>query len=187
LHDYSVRGEVGTAVLQAYLPENFFSLEPERIAEFRTDFAAQRLEYQSAVQSIVDEAAEIASEGEMESVKSSIIELAKQRVDDVQKTYRRANQRMVLRTLGMSLSPPAIATFIGSALGIGIFAPAGIMAAVSLFGAGLLIDHNEAKSERPRVRGPTCWMLPSCDVATTRRLRRLRRLWLLSAIQHIRR
>jgi hypothetical protein len=149
-HDYAVRGEVGTAILRAYLPENFSDLEPERIKDFREEFSAQRTAYQSEIQSHVGRLAEITSEGELESKKADIVELAKQRVDDVQRTYRRANQRMVLKTLGMSLTPPALATFIGSALGIGIFAPAGIVAAVSLFGAGLLLDRDEAKAERDK-------------------------------------
>jgi hypothetical protein len=147
-YDYAIAGEVGTTVLQAYLPEDFLSLEPARIAEFRQEFAVQRLEYQSAVQEIVADYTGVASEGELETVKGRIVDLAKQKVDDTQKTYQRANKRMALKAFGMTLTPPAIATFIGSALGIGIFAPAGIVAAASLFGAGLLIDHEEAKSER---------------------------------------
>jgi hypothetical protein len=147
-YDYSVRGEVGTAVLEAYLPENFSDLEPERIRGFRKEFSTQRRDYQAEVQSHVDKLANGSSEGELDSIKDDIVELAKQKVDNVQRTYRRTNQRMVLRTLEMSLTPPAIAAFVGSALGIGIFAPAGIAAAMSLFGAKLLIDYNEAKDKR---------------------------------------
>lgn len=147
LHDYEIRGEVGTAVLEAYLPENLSELDPERIKEFREEFSAQRLAYQTAVQEIVDQYASTASEGTLETVRKQIEDLARERVNETKKTYQRANQRMVINTLGMSLTPPAIATVIGSALGIGIFAPAGIAAAVSLFAAKVLLDRDEARSE----------------------------------------
>ena len=159
LHDYSVRGEVATTVLQAYLPKNFSNLEVKRIAEFRKEFAAQRLAYQSAVQSIVDEHAKVASEGELESVKRNIVELAKQKVDDTQRTYRRANQEMVVKAVTVSLTPPAIATAIGSALGIGIFGPAGIVAALSILGAKLLLDRDKANTER--AKSPWSYVLDS--------------------------
>jgi hypothetical protein len=149
-YDYSVRGEVATTILEAFLPEDFFNLEPKRIADFRNEFSARRLKYQTAVQDIVDQYMNTASEGTLESVKKQIEDLAKEEINETKKTYQRANQKMVLQTLGMSLTPPALATFIGSALGIGIFAPAGIVAAVSLFGAKLLLDRDEAKAERDK-------------------------------------
>jgi len=158
-YEHSVSSEVATESLKAYLPKDLSSLKPERIAEFREKFAAQRLAYQTAVQSIVDEHAKVASEGELQSLKRSIVELAKQRVDDTQRTYRRANQEMVVKAFGVSLTPPAIATTVASALGIGIFAPAGIAAALAILGTKLLIDREKAKSERSK--SPWSYVLDS--------------------------
>lgn len=162
-YDYSVRGEVATTVLQAYLPKDLSNLEVERIAEFREEFAAQRLAYQTAVQSLVDEATKVASEGELESLKASIVELAKEKVDDTRRAYRRANQEMVVKAVGVSLTPPAIATSIGSALGIGIFGPAGIVAALSILGAKLLLDRDKANAER--AKSPWSYVLDSAQLA----------------------
>jgi hypothetical protein len=162
-HDYSVSGEVATTVLQAYLPKNLADLEFERIAEFREEFAAQRLAYQIEIQSMVEKATKVASEGELEALKDSIVELAKQNVDDTRSTYRRAHQEMVIKAVGVSLTPPAIATAIGSALGIGIFGPAGIVAALSILGAKLLLDRDKANTER--AKSPWSYVLDSARLA----------------------
>jgi hypothetical protein len=47
----------------------------------------------------------------------------------------------------MTLTPPAVATSIASALGIGIFAPAGLALAVALFGVGAMLKHAEAEAK----------------------------------------
>ncbi len=65
-YDYrSLRGDVATSVLNAYLPNNFHSLNSSIIREFRTEFAAQRLKYDKEIQSICKEFGDVASEGEL--------------------------------------------------------------------------------------------------------------------------
>ncbi len=161
-HDYSISGEVATTVLQAYLPEGFFSLEPQQIAEFRSLFSAKRLKYQTTVQEIVDKYSAAASVGQLEAVKKDITEIARAEVEETRRAYQRAKQEMVIKTLRMSLTPPAIATFIGSALGIGIFAPAGIVAALSLFGTSLLLDFD--KAEKDRAKSPWSYVLDAAKL-----------------------
>jgi hypothetical protein len=95
----------------------------------------------------VDQYSKTAFKGTLESVKKQSEKLEKERINETKKTYQHANQKMVLKGFGMSLTPPAIASLIASALDIGIFAPAGIVAAVGLVGAGLLVACDEAKSE----------------------------------------
>src|SRR5262245_108953 len=148
-HDVrAVRGEVSTAVLEAYLPENFHNIELERLAEFRSQFAAQRLRYEREIQSIVREFSEVASENQLGIVKARIIELAKQRVEETKDKYKLAKLKTAVKAFGLSLTPPAVAASLASALGIGIFAPAGIAAALSLFGVQLLIEREEARATK---------------------------------------
>jgi hypothetical protein len=45
------------------------------------------------------------------------------------------------------IDSPGHSNLLASALGVGIFAPAGIVAAISLAGAGLLVERDEASSE----------------------------------------
>jgi hypothetical protein len=114
-YEYSIEGEVGATVLQAYLPENFFNMVPGRIAEFREDFRAQRHKYQGVIQDLVEEYERISSEGQLELLKDEIVEVAKKRADDTQGAYRRAKLGMALKTFSVSLTPPALLTSIGSA------------------------------------------------------------------------
>jgi hypothetical protein len=144
------RGEVATSVLQAYLPKDFYAIEPHRIAEFRESFASKRLEYEKEVQSIAREFAEVASEGELRNVKNRIISLAKERVEETKTTYKRAKLEMIVKTFGVSITPPALIASITSALGIGIFAPAAFAAALSLLAASKFIEWDKAKSDREK-------------------------------------
>jgi hypothetical protein len=149
-HDYSVRSEVSTAILEAYLPKDLSNLRPERIAEFRSEFSARRLEYQTTVQEMVDKYEKTSSEGELEDLKKQMVILATEQVERTKKTYRRAKQDMVIKTIGISLTPPATIAFVASALSIGILGPVGIATALSLFGAGLLLEWDKARSERAK-------------------------------------
>jgi hypothetical protein len=144
----ALRSNIITTILEAYLPENFNSLAAERIAEIRSEFATQRLKYESAVQSLCNEFADIASEGELGKLNDRIIEIAKERIEDTKNTYKRANLQLALQSLGISLTPPALVGSIASVLGIGIFAPAGIAAALSAFAAKTFLDWHQAKDER---------------------------------------
>ena len=163
LHDArSVRAQVATAVLEAYLPADFDDLALERLAGFRADFATLRLRYQSEIQSMVREFSDVASEGQLEVIKDRIIELAKERIEETTEAYRRAQLKTVVKVFGISLTPPAVATSIASALGIGLFAPAAIAAAVSLFGLELLIDRGEARSAR--TNSPWSYVLNAAEL-----------------------
>ncbi|MDT4965383.1 MAG: hypothetical protein QOJ64_120 [Acidobacteriota bacterium] len=148
-YDYrALRGEVASSVLQAYLPSNVCSLEPIRIAEFRADSGPQRLKYQKEIQAVCREFSEVSSEGELAKIKDRIVSLAQERVEDTKQIYRRAKLDIVVKSIGISVTPPALATYIASALGVGIFAPAGIVAALSIFIATRLIEWDKAKLEK---------------------------------------
>ncbi|MEJ7677206.1 MAG: hypothetical protein WKG06_04900 [Segetibacter sp.] len=155
----ALRGDVTTAILQAYLPENFHSLDIQVINEFRTDFAAQRLKFEKEIQSVCKELGDVASEGELANVKERIVELAKDRVEEVKKTYRRSKIEMIVKAFGVSIAPPAILTSVASALSIGIFAPAAIVSAISILVATKLIELDKAKSDKDK--SPWSYVLDS--------------------------
>ena len=140
--------QVATAVLQAYLPENLVTLRPERIRELRESKGKEMLKYQAAIQSLVDEYGKVASVGEYETVKRRIIAIATDEVEKIKQNFQHSNQRLVLKSFSVSLTPPALAASIASLLHIGIIAPVGIAAALSVFAVSILIDWNEAKSAK---------------------------------------
>jgi hypothetical protein len=162
-HDFrTIQGEVAVSVLQAYLPNNFLAIDLEHLAEFRAEFATQRLKYEKEVQSLVTEFAGVASEGQLEAMKKRILDIAKERVEETRKTYQRAKLEMVINTFGITLTPPALAASIASILGIGIFAPAGIAAALSVFAAKSLLSWNKAKSEKSK--SPWSYVLDAAQI-----------------------
>jgi hypothetical protein len=73
-----------------------------------------------------------------------------EQIEETKKMYQRAKLEMAIKTFGLTLTPPAIVASIASALGIGIFAPAGIAAALSVFAAQLLLDWDKAESEKSK-------------------------------------
>lgn len=162
-HDVrAVRGQVSSAVLEAYLPEDFHNIELERLAEFRSEFAAKRLQYEKEIQSIIHEFEDVASEGQLGILKDRIVDLAKERVEETRKAYKLANLQTVLKVFGISLTPPAMVASIASALGVGIFAPAGIAAALSLFAADSLIEWHKARSAKKN--SPWSYVLDAAKV-----------------------
>lgn len=142
--------QVTTAVLEAYIPEKLFSMDPRQIAEFREEFAVKRLKYEAAIQSLIKEFKDVASEGQLLQLKERIIDIAKERVDETRQTYQRAKLEMIAKTFGVALTPPAFVTTLASALGIGIFAPAGIAAAISILLATKLIEWDKAKIDKEK-------------------------------------
>jgi hypothetical protein len=74
------------------------------------------------------------------------LEIAKERVDETKKAYKRVKLNTLIASFGVSLAPPALATSIASALGIGLFAPAGIAAVLSVFSAKALLDWEKGRS-----------------------------------------
>jgi hypothetical protein len=144
----SVTGTVTQAVLEAYLPSDFSSLPIEQIAELRTQLQEKRLQFQVEVQNHCRELLRVASEGEARLLEKRIIDLAKDRVATTRKVYERARLDAVLKTFSVSLAPPALVSSLASALGIGLFAPAGIATALSLFVASRLFEFDKAAMDR---------------------------------------
>ncbi len=144
------RSDVATAILTAHLPEDLPALALERIAELRSELATGRLKFQKDVQSLVDEYSAVASEGELEKVRGTIIAIAKERIEQTRRAYRLTKLSTVVKTIGVSLAPPALLTTVASALGIGLFTPASIGAALALFGAQTLSELKKAKLEKEK-------------------------------------
>jgi hypothetical protein len=90
----------------------------------------------------------VSSEGELNAVVPRIVEVATERVEFVRKNYRRAQVDIGIRAVGLSLTPPALAASLASALGVGIFAPAGIALALGAFAAKTVLDWDKATSEQ---------------------------------------
>lgn len=147
-HNGSLQGDVAQGVMQFFLPKNYTTIDPLRIAEFRSESGPQRLRYQKEIQSVVREFAEVASERELQSLTSKIIDIAKDRVEETHKTFRRARLDTVVKSFGLTVTPPAIMTSVASALEIGLIAPVSIAAAMSLFAAARLIELDKAAMER---------------------------------------
>jgi hypothetical protein len=148
-HDLrGLTGMVASSTLEAYLPEGFADLAPDKLADLRAGLAAGRLKYQATVQELTSELAKVASEGELATIRAAVEEVAQERVEETERSYRRANLKTVVEGVGMTLTPPAVVTSVASALGIGLFGPVGVAAAISLFGAGALLAHIQARAER---------------------------------------
>lgn len=164
-YDYrALRGDVSTLVLQAHLPERFESLEPQRIAEFRQEFAAQRLKFNREIQAVCRELGEVASEGHLKSIRERVLAIANERIEEVRGTYRRGKLDTITTMLGMSVAPPAILTSLGSILGIGIFAPAAVVAGLSLAAAKTLSDVEKTRFDRKK--NPWSYALDSSALGT---------------------
>jgi hypothetical protein len=145
-----VRGEIMTSILEAHVPSGLDTLPPDQIAELRAEMATGRLRYHRDVQGVVQEFAGVASEGELSTVKQRIVSIATERVDDVKQTYRRARLDTIVKAIGIPVVPPAMAASIASALGIGIFAPAGVVAALAAVGAARLLELEKAKADKAK-------------------------------------
>jgi hypothetical protein len=147
--DEQLRGEVAAAVLQAYVPKDLATIEPARIADCRAQLSADRLKFQAEVQRLVrDFAGEAASVDTYEMVKAQLVEMASDRIEQTKRTYRKARLDVTAQALNLSLTPPALATAAASALHIGLLAPAGIAATLSLFTASKVIEWRNARSDR---------------------------------------
>ena len=144
----SARAAVATSTLEAYLPADFAQLEPAQLADIRADLASGRLKYQAEINDLVGKYSAAASEGELSTLQTTITEIAFQQVDETKSAYKRAKLATVIQGFGVTLTPPAVATTLASALGIGIFGPAGIAMAISLFGAAAILNLREAKAAR---------------------------------------
>jgi hypothetical protein len=150
-HDVrNTRGALATAVLQANLPRDFGVLDPHRLAEFRSEFAASRLKYQAAIQELISQFEKVSSEDTLGRIRREIVEIAKERIKETDITYKKGRFEIVSKSLALTLTPPALAATLASALHIGLFAPAGIAAALSLFAVQTILERRKAKMERAR-------------------------------------
>lgn len=110
----------------------------------------QRLQYQAAIKSIVDQITNSTSEGELESAKRRAKEAAEDNIETTKKIYQRARTQTMLTTLGIyvATTAPALAGFLTSALGIGILEPIGITAMLSLTTTKSFLDMKKATQEK---------------------------------------
>jgi hypothetical protein len=138
------------------------------LAEVRAELAAGRLRYQAEVQATVDQLVGVSSEGELNAAKTAISEIAQARVEETRRTYLRSNLTLATETFGVTLTPPALAASIASALGLGFFAPAGIATALSLFGAAALLKWGEARASR--AENPWSYVLEATQKSRQARL-----------------
>jgi hypothetical protein len=138
------------------------------LAEVRAELAAGRLRYQAEVQATVDQLVGVSSEGELNAAKTAIAEIAQARVEETRRTYLRSNLTLATETFGVTLTPPALAASIASALGLGFFAPAGIATALSLFGAAALLKRGEARASR--AENPWSYVLEATQKSRQARL-----------------
>jgi hypothetical protein len=145
----NIVGQVATTTLDAYLPDD---LAIEKIVELRNATELKRLEYQAAIASIVEEIEKVSSKGELDKIARRAEDLAKARIEEAKKKYRLAKLGIITKSLGVSLAPPALAASISSLLGIGIFMPAAVGAAICLAGAELLASREKAKIERDNTK-----------------------------------
>lgn len=145
--DEELRGQVAVAVLEAYVPEGLATVDPARIAECRAQLSASRLNFQAEVQNLVQTFGGVASVDTYETVKSQLVDMAKQRIEQTRTTYRKAKLDVTVQALNVSLTPPALATAAASALHIGLLAPVGLSAVLSLFAASKVIEWRNARSE----------------------------------------
>lgn len=164
MYDYrALRGDVATSVLEAHVPKGFESMEPQRIAEFRQAFSAQRLKFNREVQAICREFGDVASEGELQQVKDRIVAIANERIAEVRQTYERGRLEIVTKSLSISLAPPALVSTLASVLDVGIFAPGAIAGALSLIAAKTLADTAQARMERKK--SPWSYALDSASLS----------------------
>lgn len=155
--DSSFGSDVATRVLQAYFPANLSNLDPERIRDCRNQLSEKRLAYQQAIQSLCDDYAKVASEGELGRLRSRAVDLAKERIQHTQAAYRNAKIELVVGSFGLSLAPPALASVLASALSTGIWLPGAVASAVSLFASKALLGR--AKSKREYDASPWSYVL----------------------------
>jgi hypothetical protein len=144
----SAQAAVAVTTLEAHLPADFDRVDIAQLAEVRAELAAGRLRYQAAIGALVNELGAVASEGELARVQAAIVEIASEKVHETKAAYDRAKVKTAIEGVGVTLTPPAIATTIASALGIGIFAPAGVAIALSLFGTGAYLKWQEARAAK---------------------------------------
>jgi hypothetical protein len=138
--------DVALRVIEAFVPRELAEMDVQRIAQLRDELSTQRLQFQRDVQSLCDEFTKLFSEDSLRAAARRIEELAKARVEEARRAYRRARVEMVLKTFGMAVAPPALFTSVASMLGIGLFAPASIAAGLAFVIAQALAAKEQVRS-----------------------------------------
>jgi hypothetical protein len=110
----------------------------------------------------VKEFSDIASEGQLDKIKKTITDIAIERVEETRKIYQRAKVEIVAKTFGLSITPPALVASISSALGIGLFAPVGITAALASIGIIKWLEYQKAKTDK--LKSPWSYVLDSAQL-----------------------
>ena len=143
------RADVATGLLQAHLPD-LSALSLDQLSGIRAGLGAGRLKYQRDVQELVDKFAAVASEGELESMKRNLVAIATEQIEQTKKIYRANRASAVAKFIGVSLTPAGVISAVASAVGVGIFMPASIVASLALAGALTLADLEKARAERAK-------------------------------------
>ena len=147
-HERVLRGEVAKAVIEAYVPEKLLSMDPERIADLRSELSIKRLKFQKEIQQLCGDFAGVSSADQLEDLKRKVVDMANENIEATKTTYRRAKIDVLLKSFAISLTPPALGASLASLLGLGIIVPLGIASTLSLFAAKSLLDIRKARSER---------------------------------------
>jgi hypothetical protein len=147
----ALQGNVTLKTLEAYVPQDLGKLPIPQVAELRGRLGEARLKYQSEIQSLTQQFAKVGSEGELKNLEEKITSIAKERIEATRKSYHLVNLNVAAQVIGLSFAPLGLLTWVGSALGIGVFAPASILAGVALGGAKLLIEREKGKLEKDKV------------------------------------
>ncbi len=145
-----LQANVAARTLEAYVPHELSKLPLAQIADIRSHMGEARLKYQSDIQSVCQEFTKVASAGELKNLERRITDVAKQRIESTRKAYALVKLNVVTQAIGLSCAPLGVLTWVGSALGIGILAPASILAGLALGGAKLLIDREKGKLEKEK-------------------------------------
>ncbi|MBP1135657.1 hypothetical protein JOE31_001889 [Arthrobacter sp. PvP023] len=146
--DLQLRGEVATAVIEAYLPADLLHVEVQRLAECREELSVNRLKFQAEIHGLVKTFSEVASVDTFESLKGQLVQIGQERIKQTQRTYRRAKFDVSPQALMVSLTPPALATAAESVLQSGVIGPIGLAATLALFAAGKVLDLRQARTNR---------------------------------------
>jgi hypothetical protein len=140
---------VSTTTVEALLPVAIDDLDPKRIAELREELRLERRSHFADVADFVDEFERISSVGEWERLERDAVEQAQLAATSVRNAARRARVELAGTAVGVSLTPPAVASMIASLLGVGLFVPAGIAVALSLVGAQAYLRYRGGSEEMP--------------------------------------
>ena len=142
-----MRGDVSFSTLEARLPEDIENIEIARLVDARSALSTRRLEYQKEVDVLCKDLESVTSESELKSIKARAREISKKKIEDIEHEARNARLNLITKGLSISLAPPSLTTALSSALGVGVFLPAGIVAAISLFGAQMLLARENIKTQ----------------------------------------